>query len=239
MSWSLEDLARHYELLHDERNSFLYWYPKIEHIAPTPKSTWIEIDFDLSWIDEGVPVGVFLALKKLMKRFDMTYPIFIRTDVNSGKHDFKNTCYVEFEDQLVRNLNNLIIDTMMKDLFPRAIVLREFVELDWKFKAFWGELPIATEVRVMIRDGEVERWFFYWPEEAIRRPDRQNWKELLAEMRRIAEKEQEYFLGIAKRVAQEFDGYWSVDFARSRRGVWLLIDMALGEVSWRPELTER
>jgi len=235
-----EDLARHYELLHDERNSFLYWYPKIEHIAPTPRSVWLEIDFDFSWIEDGVPERVVSAFKRLARELDPIdpYPLFMRTDVNSGKHDFKNTCYVESEDKLELNLNNLIVDTVTKDLFPRAIVLREFVELDWKFKAFWGELPIAPEVRVMIRDGEVERWFFYWPEDAIRRPDRENWRELLAEMRRIAEKEQEYFLGVAKRVAQEFDGYWSVDFARSRKHVWLLIDMALGEISWRPELTE-
>ena len=234
----VEDLARHYQLLHDKRNSFLYWYPKIKDIALTPRSVWLEIDFDLSWIDYGVPAGVILALKKLAKQLEPIepYPLFIRTDVNSGKHDYKNTCFIESEDKLGPNVNNLIVDTVMKDLFPRAIILREFVELDWEFKAFWGELPIAPEVRVMVKDGEVERWFFYWPEDAIRKPSKENWRELLAEMRKIAEKEQDQFLGIAERVAKKFDGYWSVDFARTKRGVWILIDMALGEVSWRPEV---
>ncbi len=234
----IEDLDKLYKLLHDKRNSFLYWYPKVENIAITPRSAWLEIDFDPSWIDNGVPDKIISKLKKLAKQLDPidTYPLFIRTDVNSGKHDYKNTCFVKSEEDLARNVYNLLEDTLVKDLFPRAIVLREFIELDWKFKAFWGSLPIAPEVRVMIRDGEIERWFFYWPDDAIRKPDRQNWRELLAEMRRIADKEQEYFLSIAKRVAQEFDGYWSVDFARSKRGVWVLIDMALGEVSWRPEV---
>jgi hypothetical protein len=30
-------------------------------------------------------------------------------------------------------------------------------------------------------------------------------------------------------------GYWSVDFARTRAGRWVLIDAARGEVSWHPD----
>nr|WP_230972466.1 ATP-grasp domain-containing protein [Archaeoglobus neptunius] len=161
----------------------------------------------------------------------------MRTDVYSGKHDYVDTCYVGSEEDVRPNLYNLIADSFLKDLFTRAVVLREFVELDWRFRAFSGKLPIAPEVRVMVRDGEVERWFFYWPEDAILLPDRPDWRKLLAEMRRTAERERERFLSVAREVATEFDDYWSVDFARTRDGRWILIDMALGEVSWRPELT--
>ena len=234
----MNDFLKHIELLCDERNSLLYWYPKIKNIAPTPKTCWYKVRFTLDWLENGVPDEVVNEVAKMIDKefFPDPYPVFIRTDTYSGKHDYKDTCFVESKKHLKRNLNNLVIDSVMKDLTFKAIVVRDFIELDWKFKAFWGELPIAPEVRVMVKDGEVERWFFYWPEDAIRKPSKENWRELLAEMRKIAEKEQDQFLGIAERVAKKFDGYWSVDFARTKRGVWILIDMALGEVSWRPEV---
>lgn len=40
-------------------------------------------------------------------------------------------------------------------------------------------------------------------------------------------------------VADNFDGYWSVDFAQDVNGDWYLIDMALGNESWHPECEKR
>jgi len=227
------DLKKHYELLHDERNSLLYWYPKIADLS-TPKTRWLEVDFDIGWVDDGIPRKIVEEMKEIVKK-EFRYPVFLRTDHTSGKHSYKHTCFVESEERLGYNMYHLVEDSIMKDLWIRAFVVREFIELDWSFRAFWGELPIAPEVRVMIRDHEIERWFFYWPEDAIVSPDKENWRSLLLTMRGIARKEAKHFLDIAEEVAERFDGYWSVDFARTKKKEWILIDMALGEVSWTPE----
>ena len=227
------------EALHDKRNSLLYWYPKIKDIAPTPKTEWIPYKFDISWFERGVSDEVVEKVKEIARRFG--YPVFIRTDEASNKWSYKNSCYVESEDKVKEHINNLIEFTVMSDLSIKAIVVREFIELDWRFKAFWGELPIAPEVRVMIRDGEVEEWFFYWPFDAIRNPSVE-WcdaAKYLLEMREIADAEQHEFLSIARKVAREFEGYWSIDFARKRGGGWILIDMALGDASWKPGMKGR
>lgn len=231
----LKEYFEHLRLLNDFRNSMLYWYPRVKDVAPTPETRWVEVEPDVVWYD-NVPESVVEEVKRIAD--EIGYPVFMRSDVNSGKHRWVETCYVKSPEQIERNLNMLVEDHVVKDLILRAIVLREFVELDWKFKAFYGKLPIATEVRVMVKDGEVERWFFYWPEKAIMMPDRVNWRSLLVEMRKTAEKEQDEFIKLAEKVARKFEGYWSVDFARTKEGRWILIDMALGEVSWRPELTE-
>ena len=237
-----EDYFRHLKLLHDERNSLLYWYPKVKDIAPTPRTECVVGDIIGATIranaDATLPRGMYEKIRKIAREFG--YPVFIRTDIDSDKHNYKNTCFVESEDKLLGNIMEMLANIIaFKELYPRAICVREFIELDWKFKAFWGELPIAPEVRVMFRDHEIERWFFYWVEDAIIKPSVSNWRELLAEMRQIAEDEQGKFLSIAERVAKVFDGYWSVDFARTRKGEWILIDMALGEVSWTPEDTKK
>lgn len=229
----IRDYVRHVKLLNDERNSLLYWYPHVKDIAKTPKTVWVEVGcFGLL---ENIPDELIEKLNEKVSEVN-GYPVFMRTDTFSGKHDYIHTCYVPSKEKLEENLYYLVDHSFARDLFFKAICLRKFIELDWKFKAFAG-LPIAPEVRVMIRDRNVERWFFYWVKDAIRFPDREDWNRLIDEMEALARDEQKEFLHVSERVARKFDGYWSVDFARSRDGEWYLIDMALGEVSWTPEVT--
>lgn len=54
-------------------------------------------------------------------------------------------------------------------------------------------------------------------------------------MEEIAKEDENSHYRLAEKVAKRFEGYWSVDFARLRDGRWVLIDMALGEVSWHPK----
>ena len=123
------ELIKHLRLLNDPRNSLLYWYPKVKDLVPTPKTVWLEVGCTVEWLDSGVPKVVIEKLKELAK--EIGYPLFMRTDEASGKHDYVNTCYVESEDKLPRNLYRLIEENFMHDLWPKAIVLREFIELDW------------------------------------------------------------------------------------------------------------
>ena len=59
-----------------------------------------------------------------------------------------------------------------------------------------------------------------------------NWKDLLRGLNRQDGEEIELLSEYALRVANVLDGWWSVDFAKGKDGVWYLIDMAEGEMSF-------
>jgi len=232
-----------------DKNSLLYWFPKIRNLGiPLPRTEIIPFSEEeaLRWLDgDSTPIErirdrLFESARKL------GFPLFLRTDYFSSKHSYITTCFVESEEKLLRNLVNLIDNSFSVGIFGlpiKAIVLREFIELDWKFKAFL-KLPIAPERRYFIKNGKVLCHHPYWPEDAIRfyphfhddpyyAPD--NWRELLAEMNKETPEEIKLLTDYAERVAKTMDGFWSIDFAKARNGKWYLIDMAVGEESWHPK----
>lgn len=230
-----------------EKNSLLYWYPKIKKLPiPMPKTVIVKIPFEnfLNFLDDPSALKdyqkeIILAAKKV------GFPLFLRTDLASGKHDWLETCYVEKPEKLMRNIYGVVEANFTADpvrhplgLPCQALVFREFVELDCKFKAFNG-LPIARERRYFIKDGKVMCHHPYWPEDAIRfwretkEPD--NWKEMLAELNLERPREIKLLTSYAEKVAEILEGYWSIDFAKAKTGIWYLIDAALGEESWHPK----
>jgi hypothetical protein len=173
----------------------------------------------------------------------LRYPIFLRTDLASGKHSYKDSCYVLSEKNLERNLAGVIEFNQCADIMGlpfEAIVVREFIKLEAPFKAFWGELPIAKERRYFIKDGKIDGRYPYWPEGAIKRVEDtsdlpNNWKKRLTRINKMTFGERKLLSHYAELVAEVLDGYWSIDFAKGQNGKWYLIDMATGERSWRPD----
>jgi len=223
-----------------KRSSLLFWFPKIKNLGiPVPKTEVLEIerwDF-LRWlwgersIDKYIPRIVEKARK-------IGYPLFLRTDQASGKHSWKEACYIKSEKDLLKNLARVIEFNETATIIGlpyKALVFREYIDLDWKFKAFWGEMPVAKERRYFIKNGRVLCHHPYWIEDAILRPSVENWRDLLKELNHETDEEIKLLSGYAERVAKVLDGYWSVDFACARDGKWFLIDMAVGEISWHPD----
>ena len=228
-----------------DRSSLFYWWPRIEGLPiPKPETVLIEVlgpevpPFDRIrfWVrvlkgDEELPCG---AIREAADR--LGYPLFIRTDLCSAKHSFLDTCYVPDKRRLMPNLIRLIDENLSLNIVGlpfRGFVFRRYVEPAWRFRAFNG-LPIAPERRCFIRDGELEAVYAYWPEEAILRPDREGWEDMLREMNSIGE-EVEKFRRWCRLIGEVLPGYWSVDFMLTSTGEWILIDMAEGDKSWRPE----
>ena len=227
-----------------KQSSMLYWWPKVEKAkVPKPKTYVIklkekEIIKTLDWLEKGkLPSKYRNQLKKYGAK--LGYPLFLRTDEFSDKWSFTKTCFVASENQLEQHALALIDASWMHDLTVRAFFLREYIKPDWKFKAFWGELPIAPERRYIIRSGKVIEHFPYWPEDAIERPDRENWMELLREMNNETKEEVELLTEYAEEVGRYVKGNWSVDFMKSKDGKWYFIDMAREEVSWKPKKQEK
>jgi len=225
-----------------DKDSMLYWYPKIKHLnIPMPKTEILKIPHEA--FRKWVYTGHNKHIKPYIPRIYTTaqrigYPLFLRTDHASGKHDWKNSCYVPSEKVLIRHLRAVIEFNELADILGlpyKAIIFREFLDLDWKFKAFWGEMPVAKERRYFIKDGKVLCHHPYWIEDAILRPTVQNWKDILKVLNYESKEEIKILSSYAKMVSEVLDGYWSVDFAYGKNGNWYLIDMATGERSWHPE----
>lgn len=226
-----------------DKNSMLFWWPLAELTnVPKPKSIIIWTGhYQLTNMLEGKPLPEHLKKFILTGASELGYPLFIRTDFASEKHDWKNSCYVPSEDVLFQHIAHVVEANDMAGVLGlnyQAIVLRQFVPLEHSFKAFWGQMPVSKERRYFIRDGKVECHHPYWPEQAIidcytkDLPD--NWRYLLAELNRETEEEISLLTNYAEQLGQYLSGYWSIDFAKGQDGTWYFIDAALGNQSWHP-----
>jgi len=225
-----------------ESDSMLIWYPKIKDLPiPQPKTEILLLnkkELESLW-DESVPETLTEKVKAICDK--MGYPCFLRTDLASAKHSWKKSCFIDGKTELWKHIYevtsfNLIADILGLDF--KALVIREYIPMDTRFTAFWGDMPVNPERRYFIKDGEVLCHHPYWIEEAIaesKPPSVLNWRELAKEMNIETEEEIKLLTTYAKMVAEHFEDYWSIDFCKAKDGRWILIDMATGQRSWHAE----
>lgn len=156
----------------------------------------------------------------------------------------------------------LVDESGAHDLPAHVWMIRRFLDLEHRFSAFEG-LPISKERRYFIRDGAVLCHHPYWTNDVIAKwyvavGDQEkelreicgdegtpafvktrlphDWEKILATLNEESDAEVEYLKLQAERIAKEFPGYWSVDFAcEAGTGAWFVIDMAPGDESYHVE----
>ena len=224
--------------------SLPYWWERTRDLnVPQPKTEYVPYNpRTLMDAVDGNPLDVEPLLKAAERVGG--YPIFLRTDQMACKHSYKDTCFVGSADDMGRRMYNLVDENLMHDRFgeatPNGFAVREFLNLDWSFKAFWGEMPIATEVRVFVRDGDIECVHPGWPAGAIREFAERNparvpadWEKRLEFQNSKIDRDIMTIRGIAEKVARVMDGWWSCDMALAvDDSTWYLIDMAPGAASY-------
>lgn len=247
-------------------SSMLWWWPRVKHLAelniPMSKTVICELTKEeqkLCWemVTDGVKdtsrIDTFrediedFVINEVIPS-GINYPMFMRTDLTSSKHNWENTCYVEKHEDLFTHVFRLIEDCEcmgMMGLAYRALIFREFLELDTGFKAFRGYMPIAAERRYFAKDGEVICYHNYWPKDSIswpyKRTGRKNKNGLGYEIiedkpddwekqynRISVEKDSEvaHLSTMARQISKRLIGSWSIDFARGLDGTWYFIDAA-------------
>lgn len=217
-------------------NSMLYWYPRIKNLEiPQPKTEIYELTEDElnTFYEEQFPDTLLKNIEPIISKF--SYPIFIRSDFSSAKHSWKDSCFITHKKKLSNNIYRLIIENLLADLIGlpfKALVFREYIPLEAGFKAFHGNMPVAKERRYFIKDGLIQCHHPYWPSDAIRKPNNENWEKLLEKQNKETEKEIELLSKYCLMVAKRLEGYWSVDFAYGQDGKWYLIDIAEGDRSF-------
>jgi len=228
-----------------KESSMLNWFPKICDLdIPMPETFVVKIPYQkLSGILDGeqLPDRYVTLIEQASQM--LGYPLFLRTDNSSQKHDWKNTCYVENSDQLQGHISMLIDSNGACDLVDNAIILREYIQMYSLFSAFWGDFPVSREMRNFIRDGKIQCKHWYWFEEVMKkqgRPVDSTWKQKLKYLNTLTDESKRTLDHYLHLVAERFpEGYWSVDFCQGVDGKWYLIDMARGEVSFHYPTCEK
>ncbi len=220
-----------------DKTSMLYWWPLVKDLGiPVPKTEMILIKPEDAF---AILDGDFSGLNKVWptvqeKGKEIGFPLFMRTDLYSAKWSWKDTCFIETEKDLNRNIFQLIDGgSAFGDTPTNAIVLREYIPMDSLFTAFWGKMPVNHEFRYFIRNGEVLCSHWYWIAGAIRdNTDEKDWQRLLEQGEK---KPHDILNDYALKVASVLPEFWSVDFCLAKDGRWVLIDLAEGKKSWHPE----
>jgi len=228
-------------LMEEEENSMKNWLPKLREIDVNIPET-IMVDAEKFPDDEDAMIGY--DKEKLEEAVDeLGYPVFIRTDQASAKHEMDRISKVESKEKLHGKVHMLADDNLSKGLFGvqfSGIAVREWLNIKHNFKAFPGNLPIGYEIRAFVRDGEIECKHFYWIKDAIEKtsfkPD--GWEEKLDKTKEETMARWDEVENIVLKVANEFDGWWSVDLALTEDDEWYVIDMARGEDSFHPPSCE-
>jgi len=220
-----------------DETSMLFWYPKIKSLPiPQPKTEILEIGDEMTSSE-------FLINNKLNDYKDeiekiadkLNYPLFVRTDQASAKHGWEKTCFVKTKENLMANIERTIEFGFLADILgldATALVFREYIEMDSKYTAFYGKMPVCPERRYFIKDGKIICHHEYWITDAIANPSVENWEELSNEMNKETQSEITTLSSCAQKVANIMPDFWSVDFCLSKSKTWYLIDMAKGERSW-------
>jgi hypothetical protein len=213
------------------QNSMCYWWPRIKNLGiPVPRTVITSLEVT-AVCDAAEQIG---------------YPVFLRTDLCSGKHDWKSSCYVSDSSKVIGNLAKVIesnVRWQMLGIEPMAAIIREFLDLETSFTAFIGDMPINKERRYFVRGKEVLCGHPYWPETTFnnhpaRMANDPEWESKLAKLNKVDSSER-VLTEYAATVGAAMGGFWSVDFAKAKNGQWYLLDMALGENSYHWPNCER
>ena len=222
-------------------DSALFWFPRIQKAGlPVPRTVFIPYDYRAVLpIFDGLECPEYnrLFYSVTAAAANIGLPCFLRSDVTSAKHSgpkaYKITAGGDLNDQLAKTLEETELKTFCHYEKPKALMVREWLDLRHEFTAFNG-LAISREFRVFADNLRVFCVHPYWPKEAIKGyTDDPNWEKKVDDLSVISPTTLISIGETAIAAAKAAEGgKWSVDFAQDAAGKWWLTDMALAQSSY-------
>lgn len=212
---------------------------------PVPKTKIVRTGIDLTPLCDGlIPDGlcgflaeINVAIGRLTDNASPPPPVFLRTGQGSGKHDWRNTCYLDLAagDTIPNHVAALVKWSHLVDIFglPTDVwVVREFLSLQAKFRAMsYGGMPVAREYRAFMVGGRLQCLHPYWPYDAVAqgKPDVSDWRDEWARISEMSPALWNLVRRLVGRIAPHFDGAgdWSIDICPTTDGQWYVTDMAV------------
>jgi len=226
----------------DKRNSMAFWWPKIKDLdIPQPKTVMVEVDpkiyFKIMCDENTIPDTDFIKFEEAIQSLG-GYPIFCRGSQMSGKHHWKEACYIESKMQLHHNIFQILEAHFLTDKIPDAMFFRQYIPMESYFTAWWGELPVNKEVRCFIKDGVLACQHPYWPISALEQIEKhfikdKDWRQKYQKLLDITKTDRQIIAShLIKLISVFGNEWWSCDFSKGFDGTWYLIDMAIGSASY-------
>lgn len=224
------------------------WFPLVQAAGlPVPRTRIIRTDIELVNLLDGIEVPGWEDFTGEVRQAatEMGFPCFLRTGHGSGKHSWKDTCFLKHPEHVAAQVAMLVDWSFTMDFFGLPVdtwVVREMLPVEAPFSAFKG-MPVAKERRYFVDEGVVTGHHPYWPPGAVaegapRTVDGaaalapEQWKALLAPMNEESPAEVAELTALSEQVARVVPGAWSVDWLWSPGRGWVLIDMAHAERSY-------
>lgn len=220
-----------------DRNCLSYWYPKIANHVPTPDTFFVRVadGWRLADLLAGGSCWYFESLCEMLRGAAEVVgtPCFLRTGQGSGKHNWKDCCYVTDAPAIGRHVMNLVEWSHRVALMglPHDVwVVRKMLPTRPAFHcARYGGMPVVREWRYFVDGPKVLYGIPYWPEVALGQggPDVAGWRDHLTDLHA----EISGGAALANEAGARVGGRWSVDVLDTTDGPHVT-DMAVAERSW-------
>lgn len=214
-----------------------YWLPKLEAAGlPVPRTKLFKMPADVQqeiWgAFDGEPgsgrIAEF-AKEVAVLAADFAFPIFLRTDHTSGKHEWKRTCFVERAADIASHIVTIAEYSDMADMVGLPWdnwAIREMLPtIPLAVCTSFGDMPVCREFRFFVENDVVLCVHPYWPAKALQQggvgPDAMYFYDALCRMDDAAPD----IHRLASSAGTAVGGAWSVDILETRRG-WFITDMA-------------
>lgn len=211
----------------------------------TPNTVILQLnpDYLSDILDDNVSQNLVDIVDEIAKY--IKYPVLLKTDMASHKHDYADACVIHRKQEIAHKIFNTLEFNYIVDLYPMALVIREFIKHNSTFKAF-NKLPIAREYRVFWIDGKIKCIHRYWAKEVFQkdkwalRTEPKNWESLWNKMYdpKIVNAEIEeikILLNTRFTKTELSKDNWSIDFMSAKNGKIYLIDMGEANLSYHSE----
>ena len=163
----------------ENRNCLSYWFPRLKDAGlPVPHTGIVMAEVSLLPMLDGVltpPMDQFLRILKcgaecMAKRYG--WPVFLRTGQGSGKHQWSETCCLNYAENMRQHVRNLVEWSETVDILglPCDVwAVREMLPVDpLATLGLYHGMPLVQEYRGFVKDGKTICVHPYWPEGALR-----------------------------------------------------------------------
>lgn len=225
-----------------DKTCLSHWFPIIEAAGlPVPKTIIIRHPHSLYELLDGKTPPSFHLLTDAISNAAAAVglPAFLRTGHTSGKHFWKDTCFLDSSRESVvqSHVQQLVEYSEMTSLMGLPLevwAVREMLPVTPLYACeAYGGMPVVKEIRTFVDGGRVAYLNTYWPAEALAEgdPDKPDWKETYELDHDITDEDQKEVLFLAAKAGNAIGGRWSIDFLKTDKG-WYLTDMAEAERSY-------
>ena len=152
------------------------WFPLVEAAGiPVPRTRIVTTGIELVNLLDGIAVPGWEDFTGEVRdaATEMGFPCFLRTGHGSGKHQWRDTCFLRRPEHVAAQVAMLVDWSYAVDFLglpTHTWVVRELLPVEAPFTAFKG-MPVSKERRYFVNDGVVVGHHPYWPPGAVAEGD--------------------------------------------------------------------